>query len=280
MSEQRRAVTASGEAAEGDGVTAPPGARDTVPAAEAPEAPEVRFPVDVPGFRGSLEQLVSVAQRGDLDLAAIPVSRITSAYRQRALEADLDPRELADFLALASRLLVLKANRLLPDGALDVDEPAGDDASGTDDPGARLAEYRLFRAAAEALLAEASQQGALSFLGRVCPEVVPCERLAIAPERLLNAFRAVLQRLPESDTLDLPTAVVSVEEKAAELRELIWGRGTLRFEEVFAAARSRLEAVAGFLALLELVKRGEARVDQEGSFGEITVTAVVPRQDG
>lgn len=268
-------MTASGPP-EPDAAPVPP---DGGPAAAPSEAPEVRFPVDVPGFRGSLEQLVAVAHRGDVDLASIPVSEITAAFRRGVEESGVDPRELADFLALASRLLALKANRLLPDGAIDVDEPAADDAS-VDDPGARLAEYRLFRAAAEALLAEASEQGALSFLGRVCPEVVPSERLAIPPERLLNAFRAVLQRLPEADTLELPATVFSVEEKVAELRALITGRGTLPFEEVFAAARSRLEAVAGFLALLELVKRGEARVDQEGSFGEITVTAVAPGRDG
>ena len=73
---------------------------------------------------------------------------------------------------------------------------------------------------------------------------------------------------------------VSVEAKTAELRDLLTARGTLRFDEVFAAARSRLEAVAGFLALLELIKRGEARVDQEGNFGEITVTAVTADAHG
>lgn len=239
-----------------------------------PEAPEVRFPVEVPGFRGPLEQLVATAQRGDIDLAAVPVSEITAGFRARLEGVDTDPRELADFLSLASRLLSLKASRLLPDGAIDAEEEVADDGSPVDDPGARLAEYRLFRAAAEALLSDASEQGARSFLSTVCPEVVPSERLAIAPERLLRAFRAVLERLPEIDTLEVGAASFSVEEKAAELRALLSARGTLRFDEVFAAARSRLEAVARFLALLELIKRGEARVDQDGTFGEITVTAV------
>src|SRR5580704_14549208 len=242
--------------------------------AGAPETPPVRFPVEVPGFRGPLDQLVATAQRGDVDLAAIPVSQITAGFRARLEEGDTDPRDLADFLSLASRLLALKAARLLPDGAIDAEEEAAADGAPVDDPGARLAEYRLFRAAAEALLADASEQGARSFLSTVCAEVVPSERLAIAPQRLLSAFRAVLERLPEPDLLELPASSVSVEQKAAELRALLAGRGTLRFDEIFAAARSRLEAVAGFLALLELIKRGEARVDQEDSFGEITVTAV------
>ena len=244
------------------------------------EAPPPRFAVDVPGFRGSLEQLVATAHRGEIDLAALPVSEITADFRARLDEADIDPRDIADFLTLASRLLALKAARLLPDGAIDAEEAAAEDATEVDDPGARLAEYRLFRAAAEALLADASEQGARSFLSTVCPDVVASERLTIAPERLLNAFRAVLERLPEVDTLDVPVTSVSVEAKTAELRELLIARGTLRFDEVFAAARSRLEAVAGFLALLELIKRGEARVDQEGTFGEITVTATTADVNG
>lgn len=246
----------------------------------SPETPAVRFPVEVPGFRGPLEQLVVTAQRGDVDLAAIPVSEITAGFRARLEEVDTDPRDLADFLSLGSRLLALKAARLLPDGAIDAEEEAGEDGGPVDDPGARLAEYRLFRAAAEALLAEASEQGARSFLSTVCPEVVPSERLAIAPERLLSALRAVLERLPEADLLEVPVTSISVEQRAVELRALLSDRGTMRFDEVFAAARSRLEAVAGFLALLELIKRGEARVDQEGSFGEITVTAVAARAHG
>jgi len=244
------------------------------------DAPPPRFPVDVPGFQGPLEQLVAIAHRGEIDLAALPVSEITACFRARLEEADTDPRAIADFLTLASRLLALKAARLLPDGAIDAEEAALEDPTQVDDPGARLAEYRLFRAAAEALLADASEQGARSFLSTVCPDVVPSERLTIAPERLLNAFRAVLERLPDTDTLDVPVTSVSVEAKTAELRDLLIARGTLRFDEVFAAARSRLEAVAGFLALLELIKRGEARVDQEGNFGEITVTAVTADAHG
>jgi hypothetical protein len=48
---------------------------ESAPAGPA-EVPEVRFPVEVPGFRGPLEQLVAIAQRGEIDLAAIPVSEI------------------------------------------------------------------------------------------------------------------------------------------------------------------------------------------------------------
>jgi len=102
-------------------------------------------------------------------------------------------------------------------------------------------------------------------------EVIPVERLRIPPERLAAAFRAVLERL--SDAEPMPVAVTySVEGKVALLRERL-ARGPLDFEELFAGVASRLEAVACFLALLEMLKRGEATVEQRNAYGPITVTA-------
>ena len=45
----------------------------------------------------------------------------------------------------------------------------------------------------------------------------------------------------------------------------------LNFTAVFRHARTRLEAVVTFLALLELIRIGEARVAQASAFGEISV---------
>lgn len=238
-----------------------------LPAAESAE----RFHVEVGGFSGSLEQLVVRAQRGEVDLDGIAVAEITGQYRERmeAAGEQVDLREVADFLSLAARLVALKAARLNPTqaGADDSDEEdEGDDA------GRRLSEYRLFKAAAEALLAEAAEEGTRSFLGLVAPELIPVERLRIPPERLAAAFREVLLRLSEAEPLPAGTVIFSVDEKMTEIRDRL-RTGRLAFEELFATLTSRLEAVACFLALLELLRLGEAIVDQDQPFGPITVSA-------
>jgi segregation and condensation protein A len=234
--------------------------------------PGVRFPVDVPGFSGSLEQLVVRAQRGEVDLDTIAVAEITGAYRARmdAAGEQVDLHEMADFLSLAARLVALKAARLNPAESAAVDDAEEDE--GGDDAGRRLTEYRLFKAAAEALLAEAAEEGARSFLGLVAPDVIPVERLRIAPERLAAAFREVLARLSEAEPLPLEAITFSVEEKLGELRDRLRGGG-LAFEELFAAVTTRLEAVACFLALLELLRLGEVVVEQAEPYGPISVRA-------
>lgn len=230
-----------------------------------------RFPIEIEGFTGSLEELVQRAQRGEVDLTAIPVSAITRDYRRRlhGPGAKPDLRDVADFLTLVSRLVALKAAAVLPDqreSAVEEEEEPLDEA------GRRLAEYRLFKAAAEALLADAAEEGARSFFGLVSPDVIPVERMRIAPERLAAAFRAVLERIAEFEPLPVGAVTFSVEEKVAELVSRL-REGPLEFEELFTGVGSRLEAVACFLALLELLRRGQAVVEQSSAFGPITVTA-------
>jgi len=233
-----------------------------------------RFPVEVEGFSGSLEELVASAQRGDVDLTVIPVGAITRDYRRRlhGPGAKPDLRDVADFLTLVSRLVALKAAAVLPKQRENSTE---DDEEPLDDAGRRLAEYRLFKAAAAALLSDAAEEGARSFFGLVSPEVIPQERMRIAPERLAAAFRAVLERLSEAEPLPAGTVTFSVEQKVTEIIARL-REGPLAFEDLFTRVETRMEAVACFLALLELLRRGEAVVEQLEAFGPITVTASGP----
>jgi len=235
-----------------------------------------RYHVETPVYQGPLDGLVALAQRGEVDLAQVQLSEITAGYRRHLDAADPKPeaREVADFLTMAGRLLTLKAQRLLPEGPIEVEEPVEEEGDEELDPGARLAEYRLFREAAEALLSEVAEQGARSFLGLVAPEVIPVERLAIPAERLAAAFRAVLERIPEIEPYQVDTVLFSVEEKLAGLRDLLRGKRSLKFDELFHGVRSRLEAVATFLALMELLKSGSARVEQPQPFSDIVVSLV------
>src|ERR1700719_3508830 len=193
------------------------------------EAGTASITVDAPGFHGTLEELVARANRGDVDLTELSVSTVVEEARAalESPERSGDLRAVADALALLARLVALKGAAVLPDQVGTLDEPEEDAST---DAGRRLAEYRLFKAAAEALLADAAAEGARSFLGLVSTEVIPVERLRIPPERLAAAFRAVLERL--SDTEPLPVAITfSVEDKVRLLRDRLM-LGPLEFEEV------------------------------------------------
>jgi len=218
-----------------------------------------------------LGEMVARAQRGDLELGDVRLSDISRELREQVLEwsGELDLLWAAESLQLLTKLLEIKMGRRLDElsdesltaPVLVEDEP---------DPGARLEEYRMFKAAAGVLLSDASA-GPRAFLRVLGVPVEPRATLSLSPEALASAFGELLARLPEADELQFTLPRYSVDEKVAELRKLLEPGGQLRFDEVFRSARDRMEAVALFLALLELVWNGHASCTQTGLNGPILV---------
>jgi chromatin segregation and condensation protein Rec8/ScpA/Scc1 (kleisin family) len=235
----------------------------------AGEAGGTAVAVRVGEFDGSLEELVLAAQRGEVDVRHLALAQVTSQVSRQLSggESTGRLREAAEALGLLSRLLALKAARVTETGAPADEMEAAVEES---EAGRRLAEYRLFRAAMEAVLMEPAETGERSFLSLVSPEVLPVERLRIPPDRLAAAFRQVLLRLQDRAPLPVGMVTFSVEEKVTWLERLL-AQGPVDFEAIFSGVGSRLEAVACFLGLLDLLRRGLAVVDQPEAFGPIRV---------
>jgi chromatin segregation and condensation protein Rec8/ScpA/Scc1 (kleisin family) len=171
-----------------------------------------------------------------------------------------------------ARLLEIKMGRHLED-ATDAALTSESEAVEVADPGARLAEYRLFKAAAGVLLADSSA-GPKAFLRVLGLPVEPRASLQLSPESLAVALGALLARLPDPVEMEFSFPRYSVTEKMDELRRLLAGQPPVRFAEVFAAAGDRMEAVALFMALLELIFTGEVVCTQASPTSPILVEPV------
>lgn len=227
-----------------------------------------------PEQAAKLERLNSMlleAQRGDLDLGTVELAAFSRDLKAEVGEADsdLDLLWAAESLQLLARLLENKMGRHL-DEATDAALIRETEPVEAEDPGERLAEYRLFKAAAGVLLADSSA-GPKAFLRVLGLPVEPQASLHLSPETLAVALGELLARLPDPTELELALPRYSVTEKMDELRQLLADLKSLRFDQVFAAARDRLEAVAFFLALLELIWSGEASCSQAGPNSPILV---------
>src|SRR5436309_15628238 len=95
--------------------------------------------VSVAGFDGPLEMLLELVEEKKLDILTVKLGDLADAYlaRVRALDA-LPADEVSAFLALASRLVLLKARSLLP-SLLPLAEM--DEGESEQDLRARLLEY-------------------------------------------------------------------------------------------------------------------------------------------
>jgi segregation and condensation protein A len=227
------------------------------------------YVVRSPAFEGPIELLLTLATRAEVDLKAIPLASLTDDYL-RAIERERPPLDrLAAFLVIGARLVQLKAAALMPDATVEGEE---DLQAWEEAIKGRLEEYKRFKELAESLMRRHAS-GRFTFAGLLEPDVIPQARVQVRLDALASAFQQVLDRLPPPGPVTVEMEHVSLADKLEQLRELLARQPQVNFSAIFHHARTRLEAVVTFLALLELIRIGEARVSQASAFGEITVQA-------
>lgn len=219
-----------------------------------------------------------IAKR-ELDVYEVSLAGITEEYLDhlKALQ-DLDLEVATEFLVVAATLIEIKAARLLPGPP--VDEEAALALSERDLLIARLLEYRAFKDAAAALTAaltaNAGYVARAAGPGREFDHLCPDLLARVSPQGLADIAARVLAPKPVA-TLDLSHITpirVTVAEAIAAVLEVLAARPNATFRELTRECGSRIEVVVRFLALLELIKRGEADVNQPESFGEISVRRI------
>jgi segregation and condensation protein A len=220
-------------------------------------------------FEGPLELLLVLAERQELDILEVSLAELTDAYLQALAELERpDPAEMADFLWMAARLLLLKSIRLLP--GEEPDEEEQDLLGWEEDVRRRLAEYRAYKEMAEGMMRRAATEP-FAFPPPARPVEVEGQEEPLEIDLLVSAFQGVLSRVPPRPVVVLGRTW-TLQEKL-DLLESRLRQGPLDVVELILESADRLEAVVTFVALLELLRRGLVRVRQPERFGPIKVEA-------
>ncbi|MFQ5599331.1 MAG: segregation and condensation protein A [Candidatus Krumholzibacteriia bacterium] len=234
------------------------------------------YVVKLDQFEGPLDLLLYLIQREEMDIYDIAIARITEQYLQhieRMEELDLDPA--GEFLVMAATLLRIKARMLLP-----VQRPGEEDE---EDPRQelvqRLLEYKKFKEAAKKL-EEHERENLRRFTHPLDASLLEEAKktgdettFEVNLPQLIKALQGVLVGLDEVVAHEVELEPVSLEEKSESLLTLLRDKGRLPFSELFEGARTRMEVIVTFMALLELIKRGALSVHQVDCFGEVWIFA-------
>src|SRR5690348_18269626 len=79
------------------------------------ESAPSRLAVTTAVFEGPLELLLALVEREEVDIFKVSLAKVTDAYLEEIAAREIpDPQEMAEFLWMAARLLLLKSMRLLP----------------------------------------------------------------------------------------------------------------------------------------------------------------------
>ncbi len=233
--------------------------------------------VDVDGYEGPLDLLLTLSRSQKVDLRKISVLQLAEQYLSFINQAHQLRIELAaDYLVMAAWLAYLKSRLLLPP------EP-GEAGPSASDLAAHLA-FQLERLAA--MREAASRLMALDQLGRNVfargiPEAVERRRDIRYEATLLDLMRAYARIRTRDDfrpySMDREN-VFTMEQALDRLRGLIgfagnWADLTSFLPEGWdiTPARRRSATAAHFAAILELAKRGQVHLRQSESFAPVEI---------
>jgi segregation and condensation protein A len=237
----------------------------------APGAGE--FVVDLEGFEGPIDLLLTLAREQKVDLAKISILALAEQYLAYIEQArDLELEIAADYLVTAAWLAYLKSRLLLPQPAGD-DEPSGEELA--EALAWRLRRLDAIRRAADEMMAR-PRLGHERFV-RGQPEglrVRRKSRFRLTLHEILQGY--VEYRLRARDhTLTLePAPVMRVEDALKRLTRMLGGpdwQNLLAFLPAgLADERVRRSALAAHLAAsLELTRAGMIEINQTSAFGPI-----------
>jgi segregation and condensation protein A len=229
------------------------------------------YSVNTPVFNGPLDLLLHLIEREELDITKLSLAKVTDQYLRYIQNLpQAEPDQVSAFLVIASRLLQIKSELLLPRQAT---REAGEEDIG-DALARQLLVYKRFKELAQHLafrevnnlrtyprLAPPPQfEGTLDLSG------LTVEELLLAAQLAFNQ-----QEIP----LDL-TSVITVP-KITIREKISWIMGYLRvhrvgtFHQLLPRQAVRLDVVITFLAVLELVKRRTIQARQAGLFEDIEI---------
>ena len=206
-------------------------------------------------------------EREEVDIFQVSLAKVTDAYLAELASREIaDPQEMAEFLWMAARLLLLKSMRLLP-GESPTDEES-ELLGWEDDVRQRLEEYRAYKEIAGELL-ERAQQETFAFPPPARPVEAGGQEEPLDVDLLVTAFNSVLARIPPRPVV-VQGRTWTLQEKVDLISDRV-RHGPIELVELILESVDRLEAVVTFVALLELIRRSVVRVRQKERFGPIHV---------
>jgi segregation and condensation protein A len=226
-------------------------------------------------FEGPLDLLLYLVKKDHLNVYDIPISQVTEQYLQYLnLMQMLDLNLAGEFMVMAATLMQIKSKMLLPAEEIPPEEEQ-------EDPRAelvrRLLEYEKFKEIAETLRQKEEEQREVFKR----PKSEEAGKEASDPKEfyfeasifdLINAFNRALKDVPKEVFYEVFKDEFTIEEKIHQLLHILLVEPSLRLSELFAKAKTKLEIIVTFLAILELVKLREVVARQSSLFDDIEIS--------
>lgn len=222
-------------------------------------------------FEGPLDLLLELVTKRKLFVNDVSLAEVTDDFiryieKYESASRRIPIGESAEFILVASTLMLVKSRSLLPELALTEEEE-----SSIADLEDRLALYARVKELSALIKPLFGQKIIFEKLPAKNPAIIFSPDSKTDVKNLLTALEQVMQALPRIEVLSKVTIkkVISLEEMIGKLAERISFASKFKFREFHGTKgkltyEKKVSIIVGFLAMLELVKRGAIRVTQVG----------------
>ncbi len=222
-------------------------------------------------FEGPLDLLLQLIEREQLPITEISLSQITEQYNKYVFEGGIAAEEVADYIVIASKLLLIKSRTLLPQ--LEVEEES---------EGATLVEqlklYQQYHQKTDLILKlwNAPDRSYPRLKAPVEWQVSFRPPASLSLHGLWTTMHAVITSIvgPKTIMKSLVDRAITLQQKMNELVEHITQAVRSSFTAFVKNRSNRTEMIVSFLALLELVKRRSIHIQQSDLFSDMTIEKI------
>lgn len=234
--------------------------------------------LELPNFSGPLDLLLHLIKSQKIDIYDIPIAKITSQYLAYLSKwQTLDLKIAGEYFVMASSLLKIKSQYLLPKNDFDNEIMENDDPR--EELVEQLVQYSIFKKISEFL--DERQKSAPITVAKE-PSVASQKKVSLLPfgeissKQLARAFFVVLQRFQHKNNVgEVNIKEVSIEDMVLWLSSKLHSAHNLSFFELSAELTTVDELISLFLAILELCRNQKIKVYQESDFEDLVIESLV-----
>lgn len=249
------------------------------------------YQVSLEKFSGPMDLLLSLIEEKKLAISEISLSAVTDQFLEylKKLEKNISTsdvnnsptseyqRTLADFLVVASRLILIKSRSLLPNLVL-TQEEEGD----IKDLEERLKVYQQIKTLGRELGKWAKERRPYFsreyFLNLPVVYGEPGRTIFypsknLNKESLFSIYESFLKTLPQFEKLEEQSIarIVTLEEKIEELINRVSVAAEMSFNEISNSSKEKIDVILIFLAIMMLFRNRILEVSQDKLFGDIKI---------
>ena len=246
----------------------------------------MEYKVNLEKFSGPLDLLFSLIEEKKMAINEISLAQATDqflGYFKKLQEDALNKSEsmsstnyqriLADFLVIASRLILIKSRSLLPNLVLSREEE--DDIKELEE---RLKIYQQIKIWGRELGKWAKDRPL--YLSRESYFNLPAVFYPpknIYPDNLAKIYKEFLKTLPQIEKLEEQSLqrVVTLDQKIQELKTRINTAVEASFADISNGVKTKIDIILSFLAVLMLFRSRILELSQDKLFGDIKIKQCV-----